>query len=559
MSSSVQNDMDVIVIGAGFAGLYALHRLRAAGFTTTLLEAGEGVGGTWYWNRYPGARCDVPSLEYSYSFSDELQQDWAWAERYAAQPELERYLNHVADRFDLRRDILLGHRVTTATFNSGSSTWTLVCDSGETFTPRFVVFATGGYSTPLLPQIEGVESFAGELYHTALWPHDEVTFAGKRIGVIGTGSSGMQAITEIAKLGPEHLYVFQRTPNYSVPANNHRLDDAYQNEFKRTYAEHRAASRASSFGVAYPVGSGRTTELTQAEFDDRVQKALDFGGPALLTAFPDFLIDEQANHRVAEYLRGQVRARVNDPVTAEKLCAKAHYLGARRLLVEQGYLEAYNRPNVTLIDISEDPIRRITADSVVVGDTAHQLDMLVLATGFDSGSGTMLGINPVGTDGDLRRHWADGPSTYLGMSVAAFPNMFMLYAPGSPGIRAQGALMGEIQSEWIAELLAFAREHRWSRIDTSADAARTWTAHVAEVADSSLVTKNDTTYVGSNVPGKPRVYAAYLGGVAFYTRFTNSLAEAGYPGLRFSSEDGALFDAGAFQAPSLSDIRVSAI
>jgi cation diffusion facilitator CzcD-associated flavoprotein CzcO len=551
---------DAVVIGAGFGGLYALYRLRKEGLRVVVIEAGEGIGGTWFWNRYPGARCDVPSLEYSYAFSDELQQEWRWSERYAAQPEIERYINHVADRFDLRRDIVLGRRVVRTEFDAAASQWALTTDDGLTVTATFCVAAVGGYSTPIVPDIEGLDDFEGELYYSHHWPNEEVSYAGKRIGVVGTGSSGMQTVTEVARQPVEHLYVFQRTPNYCVPANNGPMDPAFEAEWKRNYAHHREVSRNSSFGVGYPVGEGRTMDLSDEQFLDRIATAWDFGGPAVLSAFPDFLVDEDANERVAEFFRSQVRRRVDDPVVAELLCAKTHYIGARRLLVEEGYYESFNQPNVTLVDVAASPIERLTTHSLVTKDAEYELDMIVLATGFDSGSGTMLRLNPIGRGGvELKSHWATGPNTLLGMMMSGFPNLFMIWGPGSPGIRSQGALMAEIQSDWVADAIVFIRARDLVTVEPIASAEEGWSEHVADVAHSSLTMKNETQYVGANVPGKPRVYTAYLGGVGFYQRFSKQIADEGYPGFRFGGADGHVEDGPVFVAPGLADIRVSAI
>lgn len=338
------------------------------------------------------------------------------------------------------------------------------------------------------------------------------------------------------------------------------MDPGYEAEFKQHYAEHREVSRNSSFGVGYPVGHGRTMDLSEAEFDARIARAFDYGGPAVLSAFPDFLMDEAANDRVAEALRAHVRSRVRDSAVADLLSPKTHYVGARRLLVEEGYLESFNLRHVSLVDISSTPIERLTAHALVTKSQTYQLDMLILATGFDSGSGSFLKINPQGNDGvDLRAHWATGPRTYLGMMASRFPNMFMLYAPGSPGIRSQGALMAEIQSDWIANLLDYMKALQLDVVEATLDAEESWTDHVAEVAAASLSTKNETQYVGANVPGKPRVYGAYLGGVGFYRRFCNKIGAEDYAGLLFRQGDGEVVRRGRWSAPDVADIRVSAI
>ena len=553
-------EYDVIVVGAGFGGLYGLHRVRELGLSVAVLEAGLEVGGTWYWNRYPGARCDIQSLEYSYSFSDELQQEWQWSERYAAQPEIERYLNHVADRFDLRRDIQFGKRVDSAQYNEPAARWQIHCEDGTTYSARYCMMAVGGYSTPVKPTIDGVDDFAGEIFHTALWPAHEVSFDGKRVGVIGTGSSGMQVTTAVGTKPVEHLYVFQRTPNFCVPARNGPMDPDFEASYKHEYASHRAAARESSFGTEFPVGTKKTLELTEEEFEEQMRIAWEYGGPAVLSAFPDFIVDEAANERVAEYLRRRIRERVDDPKVAELLCPKTHYVGARRLLVEDGFLETFNEPNVTLVDVASAPIVKITPSSVVTADREYELDTLILATGFDSGWGAMVRIDPTGRGGaSLRDHWAAGPRTLLGLMTSRFPNMFILYGPGSPGIRSQGALMAELQVDWIVDAIRFAESNGVKALEPGDAAETAWTAHVADVAASTLHVRNDTQYVGANIPGKPRVYAAYLGGVGHYRRVCASTAESRYEMFDQTANDGTTVVASPWEPPDRGSTKAGAL
>ncbi len=538
--SSGDNSLDMVIVGAGFGGMAVLRKFRDdLGMQVAAFEEADDVGGTWYWNRYPGARCDVPSLDYSYSFDPDLQQDWVWSERYAAQPEIERYAQYVADRFDLRRSIKFGTRVASASFDESNATWTVTATSGEIVRARYLVMATGGYSLPIEPTIKGLTDFDGELYYTSRWPHREVEFRGKRIGVVGTGSSGMQTISTIAHEQPEHLYVFQRTANFCVPANNGPLSEEYQVAYKENYADHREQARNSGFGVAFPMGSGVTADLSDEEFLGRMRTSWAFGGAAVVAAFPDLFKDEIANGRVAEYLRQAVRARVTDANVAELLCPKDHYLGSRRVLVESDYLDAFNLSHVTLVDVRSNPIGYVDSQGVVTPTGRYDLDMLVLATGFNTATGAMLAVDFTGRSAlRLKDAWFKGPRTYLGMMVSGFPNMFMIAGPGSPGIRSQGILIAEEQAKRIASLVAHMRSRNLRAVDVTETAQASWSAHVADVANSSLVSRDETQYVGANVPGKPRVYGAYLGGFGYYFSQFDFIARSEYAGFTFEDECG---------------------
>jgi cation diffusion facilitator CzcD-associated flavoprotein CzcO len=533
--------VDVAIVGAGIGGMVALWKLRSLGLSVRIFEAGEGVGGTWYWNRYPGARCDTQSLFYSYSFSDELQQEWHWSERYAAQPEIERYLNHVADRFDLRRDIQFGTSVRAARWNEEESRWLIETSRGQNVSAQFCVMATGGYSAPIVPSIPGLTEFRGELYYTSDWPREAVNFAGKRVGIIGTGSSGMQVVETVAYEDSVELYVFQRTANFCVPSQNRPMDAEYEAEFKRNYEAHRQAARASAFGVPLPTGDRKAAELSDEELRKHIDEVWEYGGLSVLAAFPDLFIDEVANGRVADYLREYVRERVRDPEVAELLCPKGYFLGERRLLVVNSYLEAFNKPNVQLVDVRTSPIESITATGVETTCAHYDLDVIVLATGFDAGTGTMLRIDLQGTSGTpLTEVWADGPRTFLGLMVPSFPNLFMLWGPGSPGIRGSGTVVSEQQVGWIARLIGNMSLSSQNSIAPSPSAADEWTHHVAEVAASGIFTRNETQFVGANVPGKPRVYLAYLGGQAYYSEVCDSVAREGYAGFILTDASGSV-------------------
>ena len=424
-------EYDVIIVGAGFAGLYMLHRARGLGLSVRVLEAGGGVGGTWYWNRYPGARCDVESMEYSYQFSDELQQEWQWSERYASQPEILEYLNHVADRFDLRRHIPFDTRVEEAIFDETTDRWTVRTDDGLPMSAHFLIMATGCLSSANTPAFPGRETFAGPMFHTGRWPHEPVDFTGQRVGVIGTGSSGVQSIPVIAEQARE-LVVFQRTATYAVPAHNHPLDDDEQTAIKADYAEFRARNSQMPFALGSRNPLNEVSALAVAS-DERTRAYEDrwqHGGLPFLGAFVDLLFDRQANDTAAEFVRRKIHQIVKDPVVADRL-TPATVIGCKRLCVDTGYYATFNRDNVTLVDVSESPIEAITPTGLRVGDREYELDCLVFATGFDAMTGALLAVDIRGRQGRrLSDAWAEGPRTYLGLSVAGFPNLFLITGPG---------------------------------------------------------------------------------------------------------------------------------
>ncbi|HXN59596.1 MAG TPA: NAD(P)/FAD-dependent oxidoreductase [Acidimicrobiales bacterium] len=533
-NGNTKDAFDAIVVGAGWAGMYMLHRLRLLGLSVRVVEAGSGVGGTWYWNRYPGARCDVASLDYSYSFSDEIQQEWVWSERYAAQPEVERYANFVADRLDLRRDIQFDTRVTSAEYVEALGLWQILTDKNESYSAKYCFMAIGIYSAPNTPQIQGIESFRGEMFHTALWPKENVEFSGKRIGVIGTGSSGVQTITAIAGTDVKHINVFQRTAGYAVPARNSALDPEFLREFKKSYTEYREAARRSRPGITLPFG-GPLGGASEEEFTRRMDEAWEHGGVGVVVSVADAMTDKAVNERVAEYLRQKVRERVDDPVIAEALCAKGYHVGARRMVVETGYFELFNQPNVTLVDLNVDPIVEIVPGGVRTKHSTYELDMLVLATGFDSGTGAALRIAITGRNcTSLSEKWRSGPVTFLGLMVAGFPNLFFIAQPGSPSLRAQVMVAIEQHVDWLTRLVSDLEEGGIQAVEASPEAEALWTDHVAQTANATLISKDDTQYVGANIPGKPRVYLAYLGGVSRYGDICEAVYENGYEGLLFT-------------------------
>jgi cyclohexanone monooxygenase len=525
---------DAAVVGAGFAGLYMLYRLRGLGYRVRVFEAGDGVGGTWYWNRYPGARCDVESVDYSYSFSPELEQEWTWSERYAAQPEILEYLNFVADRFDLRRDIQFETRIASATFDEGLHRWALVTTTGESVTATFCVMATGCLSATKLPEIEGVESFAGPTYHTGRWPHEPVDFSGQRVGMIGTGSSAIQSIPHIASQA-ERLVVFQRTANFAVPAWNRPLDPDYIAAVKADYPARRELCRQSQAGFPPSPVEGNALEATEEEREKRFQEHWDDGGLRFLGSFADILIDQAANDTVSEFIRQKIRATVKDPVTAEILSPKGYPCGTKRLCVDIGYFETYNRDNVTLVDLRANPIERITPISIVTADETYEIDTLVLATGFDAMTGALTQIDITGVAGQkLKEKWRNGPRAYLGLVAAGFPNMFLITGPGSPSVLSNMVVSIEQHVDWVVDCLEKMRENGQTEAAADIAAEDGWVEMVAQLADFTLFPKANSWYVGANVEGKPRVFMPYIGGVQTYRQHCDLVALGGYEGFSFS-------------------------
>jgi cation diffusion facilitator CzcD-associated flavoprotein CzcO len=503
---------DVIIVGAGFAGLYMLYRARGLGLSARVVEAGGGVGGTWYWNRYPGARCDVESMEYSYQFSDELQQEWQWSERYASQPEILRYLDHVADRFDLRRDIQLNTRVGRADFDDATDGWVVSTDDGTEMSARFLIMATGCLSSANTPEFPGSGSFTGSTFHTGRWPHDPVDFTGKRVGVIGTGSSGIQSIPVIAEQARQ-VIVFQRTATYSVPAHNGPLAAEDQRAIKADYAGFRERNSQMPFALGSRRPGNEALALsTEPEervlvYEDRWQH----GGLPFLGAFGDLLFDRQANDTAAEFVRAKIREIVKDPEVAERLAPNT-VIGCKRLCVDTGYYATFNRDNVELGDVSESPIEEITPTGLRVGGRSYDLDCIVFATGFDAMTGALLQIDICGRDGrKLSDAWAEGPRTYLGLGVAGFPNLFTITGPGSPSVLTNMVVSIEQHVNWITECLRYLGDNHYRRIEATAEAQDAWVAHVNGIADFTLFPSCNSWYLGANVPGKPRVFMPLVG------------------------------------------------
>jgi cyclohexanone monooxygenase len=530
--------IDVVVVGAGFAGLYMLHRLRGLGLSAIVFEAGDDVGGTWYWNRYPGARCDVESMQYSFSFSDELQQEWRWSERYAAQPEILRYAGHVADRFDLRRDIRFATRVTAARFDEAASRWHIATDRGDTVTAQYCVMATGCLSVGRKPDIPGIESFVGPTYHTGEWPHEGVDFAGQRVGVIGTGSSAIQSIPVIAEQAA-HLTVFQRTPNFSVPAHNGPLSEEHEREWKSRYNERRHAARNSSRGILYeaPLGDGSALAASAEERAREFGERWKIGGLNLLTAYNDLLLNKEANDTAAEFVRARIRDMIHDKAVAEKLMPTNHPIGTKRICVDTGYFDTYNRDNVTLVDLLEDPIEAITPSGVRTRGGMFALDSLVFATGFDAMTGSLVKVDITGRNGlTLREKWEAGPRSYLGLMSAGFPNLFTITGPGSPSVLSNMIVSIEQHVDWIADCLGYLGAGGHACIEARAEAEDAWVDHVNEVAHATLYPQANSWYMGANIPGKPRVFMPYIGGVGAYRQKCDAVAAAGYEGFALTRQ-----------------------
>ncbi|WP_407685523.1 flavin-containing monooxygenase [Mycobacterium sp. HUMS_1102779] len=527
----VAPDIDVVVVGAGFAGLYALHRLRSDGLTVRVCEAGPDVGGTWYFNRYPGARCDVESVDYCYSFSDELQQEWDWSEKYATQAEILAYINWVADRLDLRRDVTLNSRVTSAVLDEHTLRWTVTTDTGERVTARFCLMATGPLSAALTPQFPGLDTFAGEVHHTASWPHEPVDFAGKRVAVIGTGSSGIQSIPIIAAEASQ-LYVFQRTPNFSVPAGNRPLTDFDRAEVKANYEQRRRVSWRSSGGSPHVAHPKPTMEATPEERRAAFEKRWDLGGVLFSKTFPDQMTDPAANEEARKFYEEKVRAVINDPEVAELLIPNDHPIGTKRICTDTNYFQTFNRPNVKLVSVRKTPIVSVDAAGISTTDAHYDLDMIVLATGFDAMTGALDKIDIVGRNGKhLRDYWSDGPRSYLGLNTDGFPNLFVVCGPGAPAVLANMVLHAEAHVNWIADCIAYLDAHGYAAIEATAQAVDDWVAECARRAEASLFTKANSWYLGANVPGKPRVFMLFIGGFGVYLDICKEVAEAGYKGF----------------------------
>jgi len=522
---------DAVIVGAGISGLYLLHRLRELGLSVLVVDQATGVGGTWFWNRYPGARCDIESMTYSYSWSHELEQEWTWSERYAAQPEILAYLEHVADRFDLRRDIRLGTRIAEAALEESEDRWSIVTGDGERLSATFLIMATGCLSVPRIPDVPGLARFAGELHHTGLWPHEGVDVAGKRVGVIGTGSSAVQAIPIIAQEAA-HLTVFQRTANFSVPAWNGPLGADAVRKRKARYETLRSLARTTPAGNPWNTSQQSIWEATPEEREREFEERYAVGGFCLHAAYRDIFQDPAANELLCEFLREKIRRRVHHPAVAELLCPYDHPVGTKRMCVDTGYFETYNRDNVRLVSIRDRPIDEITERGLRIGEEHFALDTIVLGTGFDAITGALLAIDLRGRGGlSLREKWAGGPRSALGLAIAGFPNLFTVTGPGSPSVLSNMMVSIEQHVDWIVDCIAHLRERGIATIEPTDEREDAWVAHVREVGDASLYPRAASWYMGANIPGKPRVLLPYVGGVGAYRELCDAVAESGYEGF----------------------------
>jgi cation diffusion facilitator CzcD-associated flavoprotein CzcO len=528
---------DALVIGAGFSGLYQLLSLRdRLGLSVQVLEAGGGVGGTWYWNRYPGARCDSESHSYCYSFSPELTREWEWSERYPGPPEILRYLNHVADRFDLKRDIRFDTRVKSAHYEDPANLWRVTTESGEVLTAQFLITAVGCLSSANIPDFPGLETFNGRWYHTGQWPHEGVDFTGKRVGMIGTGSTGIQAAPVIAETA-SHLTVFQRTANYSVPARNGPLSPEFRQWAKDNAAQIREVMHASVNGHPWLINERCALDTAPQERFAIYERAWDEGGLRFRATFRDLLTNKAANDTAVEFIRAKIHEIVKDPATAARLADIDHPYASKRPPIDTDYFETFNRDNVELVDVRAAPIERITPNGIQTQDAEYPLDIIVFATGFDGMTGSLLRIDIRGRgDQPLAKEWAAGPRNYLGLQVAGFPNLFMVTGPGSPSVLCNMPVAIEQHVDWITDCVAHMRKHGLKRIEPATEAVDTWVKQVNEAAAATLLPQaKHSWYLGANVPGKPRVFMPYAGGMARYRKICAEIAARNYEGFRLSA------------------------
>jgi cyclohexanone monooxygenase len=527
---------DVVIVGAGFAGMYMLHRLRGLGLSARVFEQGGGVGGTWYWNRYPGARCDVESMQYSYSFSEDLQQEWAWSERYAPQPEILRYANHVADRFDLRSDIQFNTRVERAVFDERARAWSVTIAGGATVRAQFVVLATGCLSNARMPDFEGLSDFAGEVYHTGHWPHEPVDFTGKRVAVIGTGSSAIQSIPIIAEQASQ-LTVFQRTPNFSVPARNAPLSPQERDFFRANYDEIRRKAREEMRnGIYQELPEKGALEESAEQRNARYGARWEKGGLTFTATYNNIALDKAANDTAADFVRARIAEIVKDPEVAKLLQPNDHPIGSKRICVDTDYYATYNRANVKLVDVKANPIEQILPHGLKAGGVIYDFDALVLATGFDAMTGSVARIDIRGRSGQtLNAKWEAGPRTYLGLMSEGFPNLFVITGPGSPSVLSNMIVSIEQHVDWIADCLDYMRANGLDCMEATRAAEDNWVAHVNDVAQGTLYPQANSWYMGANVPGKPRIFMPYIGGVGVYRQICSDVAAKGYEGFTMTA------------------------
>ncbi len=527
--------VDAVVVGAGFAGLYAHYKLRALGLKALGFEAAPDIGGTWYWNRYPGARCDVESLDYSYSFSPEVLDEWKWSERFATQPEILQYVNFVADKYDLRRDYAFETKVIAADFDEAAHQWLVRTDRGDEVRCRYLLSAVGSLSLPKAPEIDGLDDLAMRWVQTGCWPHEPVDVTGKRVAVIGTGSSGIQCIPLLAEQAA-HLTVFQRTPNFSVPAHNGQIDPAYEAEVRADYVAHHKRNRMTKGGVPPRINTGVSAmSVSEEERQAKFEQAWGFGTFALQSVFSDTSSNPESNAKAATFVHEKIKSIVKDPVVAEKLLPKTFPFGTKRLCLGTDYYATFNRDNVDLVDIRETPIERITTGGIKTTDAEYPFDLIVFATGFDAVTGPLFALNIAGVGGvALKDAWKDGPQSYLGLMISGFPNLFTVNGPSSPSVLTNMLQAIEHHVDWIIDCIAYMEKNGFVRIDADEEAQVAWAHEVAAIADMTLYPKANSWYMGANVPGKPRVFLMYIGGLDRYVERCDKIVSEGYTGFNFT-------------------------
>ncbi|GAA3345912.1 NAD(P)/FAD-dependent oxidoreductase [Deinococcus persicinus] len=533
MKNQPIKEVDAVILGAGFAGLYMLHQLKSKGFSTIVYETGDGVGGVWYWNRYPGARCDIESIYYNYTFSKELYEEWTWTSRFPEQEEILRYLNYVADRLKLRSNIQFNTRVKAAHFDEEQHKWLVHLNDGHQVLAKYFITGIGCLSAANVPKFQGLDQFSGKWYHTGHWPHEKVDFTGKRVGIIGTGSSGIQAIPVIAKEA-KHLTVFQRTPQYTIPARNHLYDEDFIRETKGNFENLKHAMRNSVSGTPFAYNHPSAIEDSDHHRQEVFEEAWAQGGFAFASTYKDLLTNEQSNEKAAAFIRSKIRETVQDPTVAEKLCPKYMY-GTKRQVLDSDYFETYNRDNVLLVDVKESPILEITETGVQTASDHFELDIIIFATGYDGMTGPLFKIDIRGRNGvTLKDKWENGASvqTYLGLATASFPNLFMITGPESPSVLVNMPIAIEQHVEWIAQCIDYLREHDIDVMETNAEAEQAWSKHCREIANETLYVKGDSWYTGANIAGKPRSFLIYLGGFDYYTKRCQEVAQNNYEGFQ---------------------------